>query len=322
MHHATMSRPTPPITADTPDPKVRELRAASRRLVRALGMVRGSGPVDEVGTPAQCHALVELSLHGRLTTGELAEILEIDKSTASRTLRPLLDAGLVERHEDPRDQRTRPMGLSAAGRERVERVHAAADAQVRGALDLLSADERDTVLRGVSLYERALHRAAALETIVLRPVEARDDPALARIIRTVMTEFGAVGCGFSIEDAEVDAMHAAYTRPRHAYFVVERDGEVLAGGGIAPLAGAEADTCELRKMYALPQARGLGVGRRLLELSLAAAREHGFRTCYLESLRSMHAARALYEKAGFRRIDGPMGATGHHACDDYRVLEL
>ena len=300
---------------------MRELRDASRRLVRVFGLMQGR--IRELDcTPAQCHALIEFSLHGPLTSGEIAELLEVDKSTASRTLRPLQQGGLVEAVADPADQRTKPLRLTDEGRARVQRIHAAADAQVCAALDLLNDEERATVLHGVSLYEQALHRAKALAGVVVRPIETRDDAAMARIIRSVMTEFGAVGSGYSIEDTEVDTMQRAYAGERSAYFVAERDGELLGGGGIAPLAGAEPDVCELRKMHALPAARGLGIGRQLLELCLSSARENGFRVCYLETLRHMHRARALYESAGFQLLDGPMGNTGHFACNGWYALEL
>ena len=118
-------------------------------------------------------------------------------------------------------------------------------------------------------------------------------------------------------------MHASYAGEGHAYFVAERDGEVIAGAGIAPLAGSERKgVCELRKMYALPAVRGLGVGRRLLEVCLEAARAAGYRTCYLETMKHMHRARALYEKLGFRELDGPLGNTGHFGCNDWYALEL
>ena len=90
----------------------------------------------------------------------------------------------------------------------------------------------------------------------IRPIEPADDAAMAAIIRAVMPEFGASGDGFAINDPEVDWMSRAYSEPRHAYFVLERDGRVLGGAGIAPLAGGDASTCELRKMYFLPEARG------------------------------------------------------------------
>ncbi|HEX2082026.1 MAG TPA: GNAT family N-acetyltransferase, partial [Xanthomonadaceae bacterium] len=88
----------------------------------------------------------------------------------------------------------------------------------------------------------------------IRPIRAEDDPAMAAIIRAVMPEFGATGCGFAINDPEVDWMSRAYTAPRCAYFVIEDDDRVLGGGGVAPLEGGDADTCELRKMYFLPEA--------------------------------------------------------------------
>jgi len=157
---------------------------------------------------------------------------------------------------------------------------------------------------------------------LIRPIEPRDDATMAAIIRTVMPEFGASGEGFAINDPEVDWMSRAYSEPRHAYFVLEREGKVLGGAGIAPLAGGDAGTCELRKMYFLPEARGLGAGAAMMSHCLDAAREAGFAQCYLETLCGMDAAMRLYERSGFRRIDGPMGATGHGGCDTFYLLEF
>jgi len=156
----------------------------------------------------------------------------------------------------------------------------------------------------------------------IRPIQARDDARIAEIIRTVMPEFGATGCGFAINDPEVDWMSRAYAQPRCAYFVVEDQGVVLGGGGIAPLEGADAATCELRKMYFLPAARGRGAGAAMMERCLEAARELGFRQCYLETLSGMDAAMKLYERSGFRRIDAPMGDTGHGGCNTFYLRAL
>ena len=156
----------------------------------------------------------------------------------------------------------------------------------------------------------------------LRPIQPSDDATMAAIIRTVMPAFGAVGSGFAIADPEVDWMSQAYAQPRHAYFVVTRGGRVLGGAGIAPLAGGDAGTCELRKMYFLPEARGIGAGAAMMERCLEAARGFGFRQCYIETLTGMDAAMRLYERSGFRRIDGPMGATGHGGCNRFYLLDL
>ncbi len=159
--------------------------------------------------------------------------------------------------------------------------------------------------------------------LTIRRIGPADNAAMADVIRTVMTEFGACGEGYSINDAEVDHMYEAYSGPRAGYFVVVTDGDrVVGGGGVAPLENGDDSVCELKKMYFLPEARGAGTGRVMLQRCLDLARELGFRQCYLETLGSMRRAQRLYERNGFRRIDGPMGDTGHHRCDVWYVLDL
>lgn len=156
----------------------------------------------------------------------------------------------------------------------------------------------------------------------LRPLQPDDDAALAGVIREVMPEFGADRPGTALSDPEVGAMSAAYPGGRAQYFVVDEEGAVLGGAGFAPLAGSEPDVCELRKMYLLPQARGRGLGRALLERCLESAAAAGYRRCYLETLEGMRRARGLYESAGFTALSSPLGCTGHYACDTWYAREL
>ena len=156
----------------------------------------------------------------------------------------------------------------------------------------------------------------------IRPILDSDATSIATVIRRVMPEFGADGPGFALHDPEVDFMPRAYAGPRSAYFVLVVAGEVMGGAGIAPLAGGDAGTCELRKMYLLPAARGIGAGHALMWRCLHAAREAGYTQCYLETLCGMDAAMRLYERHGFRRLDAPMGATGHHGCDRWYLRTL
>jgi len=158
--------------------------------------------------------------------------------------------------------------------------------------------------------------------ICIRAIERRDNEVVANIIRRVMTEFGAVGCNFSIADAEVDAMYEAYPSPSAAFFVVEADGEVLGCGGMGPLVDGPPDVCELRKMYFMPALRGSGMGTKLLSAILEAARKAGFRRCYLETLGTMTEARRLYLKHGFEVMDAPLGNTGHSGCNSWMIREL
>jgi len=156
-----------------------------------------------------------------------------------------------------------------------------------------------------------------------RPIQPGDDSAVAAIIRSVMPQFGADGPGFAIHDPEVDGMFAAYSVPGAAYFVVEaEDGRIIGGGGFAQLEGGEPGVCELRKMYFLQEARGFGMGEILLQHCLAVAKGLGYKSCYLETLSGMDAAIRLYEKAGFKTLCTPMGATGHGGCDRWYAKDL
>ena len=102
--------------------------------------------------------------------------------------------------------------------------------------------------------------------LVIRLMEENDTTVVADIIRLVMTEFGAVGCGYSINDSEVDDMYTAYAPVGSEFYVVELDGRGLGCGGFAPLTGGDQGTCDLRKMYFRSELRGLGVGAELLNL--------------------------------------------------------
>ena len=167
-----------------------------------------------------------------------------------------------------------------------------------------------------------MSRSSEPRAYTIRPINATDDAAIAGVIRAVMPEFGADGPGFAINDTEVDEMAAAYSAPGCIYFVVERNGRVCGGGGIAPLDGDEAGTCELRKMYFLPDLRGLGAGRELIELCLEHARRLGYRRCYLETLTGMDAAQKLYERLGFERVPAALGNTGHFSCNRFYLRAL
>lgn len=152
--------------------------------------------------------------------------------------------------------------------------------------------------------------------LTIRPLTARDNPAIARVIRHVSAEFGLTADkGYTVADPNLDTLYEVYSKPGHAYWVIEHEGEVVGGGGVAPLQCSEPDICELQKMYFLAQARGQGLAKKLALQALDFAREQGFRRCYLETTASLTQAIALYERLGFEHIDGPLGCTGHVDCE-------
>jgi putative acetyltransferase len=299
---------------------VQQVRQWSRQMVRELGFMKPQ--VSGETTHSQCHALIELSRQGPRSVTQLAAALRLDKSSTSRLVAELARRGWVRVATDPRDARGRIATLVPAGRRALEGIDTEADQRVSGALDTLSPEQRDVVVRGLSLYATALERARRHSEMEIREITASDDAAVARIIRTVMPEFGCEGPGFAINDPEVGCMSETYDTPKSRYFVIEHQGEVVGGGGFGPLAGGPPRTCELRKMYFLPHVRGLGMGQRLLTHVLETARRLGYTRCYLETLRSMAAANKLYKLFGFQPCEKPMGDTGHFGCDAWYIKDL
>lgn len=159
---------------------------------------------------------------------------------------------------------------------------------------------------------------------ILRPIRPADDAAVAAIIRSVMTEHGCSGEGFAIHDAEVACMSRHYQGSEARYFVVEHGGTVVGGAGFARLSGSKPEdaTCELRKMYFLPAARGHGLGHTMLDLLLDEMRAAGYRRCYLETTSWMQTAQHLYREHGFAELCGPVGCTGHGGCDKFFARQL
>ncbi|ALB65426.1 GNAT family N-acetyltransferase [Cronobacter dublinensis] len=152
--------------------------------------------------------------------------------------------------------------------------------------------------------------------IIMRRMTAADNATVARVIRQVSAEYGLTADkGYTVADPNLDVLYTQYSKPGHAYWVVELDGEVVGGGGIAPLACSETDLCELQKMYFLPAARGRGLAKKLALQALEFARAQGYRRCYLETTAFLKEAIALYERLGFMHISEPLGCTGHVDCE-------
>ena len=98
---------------------------------------------------------------------------------------------------------------------------------------------------------------------------------------------------------------------------------VLAGGvGIFPTKGLPPDTCELVKMYLVPEARGIGLGKSLIEKALAHARETGFKHVYIETMPELSQAMKVYERFGFEYLDRQLGESGHFGCAIWMLKTL
>ena len=160
------------------------------------------------------------------------------------------------------------------------------------------------------------------DTTVIREIELEDNPKIAKAIRSVLIEMGVPKVGTAYEDEALDSMTETYDQPRKTYFVVADGIEVIGGAGISPLDNYNGNVCELQKMYFMPEARGRGLGSKMMAKCLDFAKQSGFDQCYLETMPYMEDARKLYRKVGFKGIDKPMGDTGHYSCSVWMIKDL
>ena len=157
---------------------------------------------------------------------------------------------------------------------------------------------------------------------IIREIAPRDNKQIKKIVQHVILEMGAPKIGTAYEDSALEDMYETYQKDRAIYFVVEYQGKVLGGGGIAQLDGFDKNTCELQKMYFLNDIRGKGLGSRIIEKCMIKAKIFGYEQCYLETMPYMLAAKKLYKKAGFKNINAPMGNTCHYSCDVWMIRKL
>ncbi|MCX6127285.1 MAG: helix-turn-helix domain-containing GNAT family N-acetyltransferase [Proteobacteria bacterium] len=297
--------------------------------VRVLGreMVRELGVVDSASSPCnvsltQCHVLIELERNGTLTANELAELLIVDKSAISRTASQLIELGLINLRVDTADQRRKPMALTALGTKRAAEIHRSANGRVQEALSILDPDELQLVTRGMSLYVKALHRARLQKGFAIRPSLKADNPDVTRLIRGVLAEFGGCPEGDLNDALELSDIQKAYSAVNTKFYVIEHNGRIVGCSGVRPLSRPTGiSTCELRRMYFFPEARGLGLGRLLLKRCLEDAEHLGYRRCYLETKSNMIHAQKLYERFGFIRTNESLSAT-KNGCDVFYTKEL
>jgi len=156
----------------------------------------------------------------------------------------------------------------------------------------------------------------------IREIQPKDNPKIAQAVRDILIEFGVPKVGTAYADKILDTLYEAYQFEKTVYYVIEKNGEIYGGAGIKQLDNFEGNVCELQKMYFLSEARGCGLGSKMMEICLNKAKEYGFEQCYLETLPYMEDARKLYRKVGFKDLDAPMGDTGHYSCNLWMLKDL
>ncbi len=290
-----------------------QLRELSRQLVRQLGMLdKDCG--DIALPPIQAHTLIELEQQP-LTVNQLADKLNIDKSNASRVVNNLARNSLIQTSPHPNDKRSVVASVTEQGINTLAQLHSQQNQFYDSVLERLTEAETQQVSGGIKHYLRALQQSHASSGVMVRSLQQQDNTVVANVIRQVSYENGLTeDKGYGVADPTLEDMFNVYNNERSQYWVIELDGKVVGGGGFAPLAGMP-EVCELQKMYFLPETRGKGLAKKLVNMSMEKAKELGYQHMYLETTECLNAAVKLYEKLGFEHLDSAWGETGHDACE-------
>ncbi|MBK0030771.1 bifunctional helix-turn-helix transcriptional regulator/GNAT family N-acetyltransferase [Erwinia sp. S43] len=294
--------------------EIRQFRAALREMVRELGMLSRRTSGTEL-SPLQSHILIELNSQPCGAT-ELATKLCVDKASMSRTLRSLMEAGYLLRDHDEQDGRASTFRLSESGNQKLVCLEENADRFTEEALASSSSEEIQQFFQTIETFSGSLRNARRQREaeLTFRPIEARDNAAIAEIIRTSFRENKIDHLeGVSLHDPELERLSEVYRQPGSGYWVAEANGRIVGGAGLAPL-GGEKGTCEMQKLYFSSEIKGMGMGRRMIAFIIAQATAMGYQSCYLETLDELKDAVRLYEAFGFRHLSERLGNTGHDGC--------
>jgi putative acetyltransferase len=158
--------------------------------------------------------------------------------------------------------------------------------------------------------------------IKIRPIERRDNPKVAKMIRDVFDEYNAIKEGTVYEDPTTDNLYDLFLEEKAILYVAEKDGEIHGCCGIYPTVGLPEGHVELVKFYVSSEIRGRGYGRELFQKCEDSAIDFGYDQLYIESMDDFREAVDMYKKMGFITLDKAMGSSGHFGCDIWMLKML
>jgi DNA-binding MarR family transcriptional regulator/GNAT superfamily N-acetyltransferase len=295
------------------DQTILELREFSRRLVRELGFMRNT-LADSGLAPSAVHAIIEIGATPGIQARDLADILRLDKSNASRQIARIEAAGYVSRQTSSEDGRSSELYLTAAGQKLRRRIDKFATDQVSDALRRLVPEDQRALVRSLALYADALahgheHQATrAAHTDSARVVEGYR-PGCIGDIAGLHARFYAHHAGFGVYferkvATELAAFAESIPAPGKAMWLVMEGERVL--GSLAIDGDRKTRVAHLRWFIIDDSLRGSGMGRELMSRAMAFVDEHYDET-YLWTFKSLDAARHLYESFGFELTEEAEG---------------
>lgn len=300
------------------------VRRFNRFYTRQIGVLE-EGLLDSGLTLTEARVLYELANREGLTAATLCRELGLDQGYLSRILARFRRQGLLARTPLPGDRRQSVLSLTKHGREVFAPMDRASQSRFAAMLAGLQPAERYRLLQAMASVEQVLARTsqdkagAEAEDAGAANVGARA-PAPVRLRAHRVGDIGWIihrqAALYALEygwDAQFEALLAKisagflqrFDPAREACWVAEQDGAIL-GAVFLVQARAEdtdlplPDTGQLRMLYVEPQARGMGIGHLLVDACIRRAREIGYARMTLWTNDILHAARRIYERAGFR----------------------
>ncbi len=282
------------------EPRVQKIRRFNRFYTRKIGVLGGY-----LGSPfslAQVRVLYELAHREKPTASDLSRDLGLDPGYLSRILNDFRKDGLVARVVSDDDGRRKLLALTAKGRRTFAGLDARSNEDIRAVLRLLDEAPQVRLLQAMGTIERLLGaQPEATAPYVLRPHRSGD-------MGWVVQRHGEIYAHEYGWDATFEALVASIVAKfiekldpaRERCWIAELEGERV--GSIFCVKRTKA-VAQLRLLLVEPRARGLGIGRRLVDEVIAFARSAGYRRVMLWTNDVLVAARRIYEAAGFRLVE-------------------
>ena len=301
--------------------RIAAVRRFNRFYTRRIGVLR-EGLLDSPFSLAEARVIYELANRDDPTATELAAELALDAGYLSRLLRGLERRGLIARRRSAEDGRRSHLALTARGRRAFVQLDSRSAAEISAMLAPLPAPEQSRLMGAIGTIERILGAPGEPRVpYLLRRNQPGD-------IGWVVSRHGALYAQEYGWDERFEAFvaHIAaqfverFDPKRERCWIAERDGENV---GAVFLVRKSASAAQLRMLFVEPQARGLGIGHRLVDECERFARLAGYRKIVLWTNDVLHAARRIYEAAGYRLAkEEPHRSFGRDLVGQYWELQL
>jgi DNA-binding MarR family transcriptional regulator/N-acetylglutamate synthase-like GNAT family acetyltransferase len=280
--------------------QVQAVRAFNRFYTRKLGIIEPK-LLHSAFTLQEARIIYEIAHRPTCTATDLTRDLGLDPGFLSRTLQALQRRQIVTRKPSKDDGRVNELSLTAKGRAASAELERRSREEIGSLLNSLEDSQRAAVVQAMTTIERALERPAEKPAAFFLRSHRPGDIGwvISSQAKAYAEEYGW-DISYEALVAEICAQFIkTYDASREHCWIAEAGGEPV--GSIFLVKGSD-DVAKLRLLLVEKKARGLGVGRALVEQCVRAAREKGYKKMTLWTQSILVAARSIYQAAGFRRV--------------------